>query len=58
VRILPVSKNEGFPQGEYAFSRVDPAAICCRSRPQGFKKTEKKGIVVATRQFNIKVEVG
>jgi len=48
-------------QGEYAFSQVDPATYTVMVEAPGFKKTEKKGLVVATQEFltiDLKMEVG
>jgi hypothetical protein len=48
-------------QGEYVFSQVDPATYSVTVEAPGFKKTEKKDVVIATQQFitvDFKMEVG
>ncbi|MDQ6707466.1 MAG: carboxypeptidase-like regulatory domain-containing protein, partial [Acidobacteriota bacterium] len=37
--------------GEYAFTSVDPATYTVTSEGPGFKKFERKGVVVGTQQF-------
>ena len=48
-------------QGEYVFSQVDPATYMLVVESPGFKKTEKKGIIIDTQQqltVDLKLEVG
>ena len=48
-------------QGEYVFSQIDPATYTIDIESPGFKKLEKKGIIVGTQQFltiDLKLEVG
>lgn len=47
--------------GEYAFSSVQPATYTVSVEAPGFKRFERKGVVIATQQFvtvDIKLEVG
>lgn len=39
------------PQGEYAFTAIDPATYALVVEAPGFKKFEQKGVVVGTQQF-------
>ncbi len=49
------------PQGEYAFTAIDPATYAIVVEAPGFKKFEQKGVAVGTQQFltlDAKMEVG
>ena len=48
-------------QGEYVFSQIDPATYTIDVESAGFKKLEKKGVIVGTQQFltiDLKLQVG
>ena len=48
-------------EGEYVFTQVVPATYSLVAEAPGFKKFERKGLVVATQQFlslDLKVEIG
>jgi hypothetical protein len=48
-------------QGEYVFSQIDPATYTIDIEAPGFKKLQKKGVIVGTQQFltvDLKMEVG
>ncbi|MBM3760308.1 MAG: TonB-dependent receptor [Acidobacteria bacterium] len=47
--------------GEYVFANINPSTYTVTVEQSGFKKTERKGIVVATQQYvtlDVKLEVG
>ena len=47
--------------GEFSFSQVDPGTYTLTAESPGFKKVERKGIVVGTQEFvtvDLKLEVG
>jgi hypothetical protein len=47
--------------GEFVFSQVDPATYTVAAEATGFKKLDKKGVIVATAEFltvDLKMEVG
>lgn len=48
-------------QGEYVFSQVVPASYMVSAEAPGFKKFERKGVIVGTQQFvtlDLKLELG
>jgi hypothetical protein len=48
-------------EGEFVFSQVDPATYTLSAESPGFKKLDKKGVIVATAEFltvDLKMEVG
>ena len=47
--------------GEYSFSAVNPATYTVTVETPGFKKAERKGLVINTQEFilvDVKMEVG
>ncbi|HWE50067.1 MAG TPA: TonB-dependent receptor [Bryobacteraceae bacterium] len=47
--------------GEYVFSQVDPSTYTLEVEATGFKKLDKKGVIVATAEFltvDLKMEIG